>query len=470
MPPRHLHSGTYMDAVVEPLEGNKVKLTIRVDEQEFEKDIDAAFRKIAREVRIPGFRPGKAPRRILEARLGKETGRSEALREALPGYYVEALRQHEVDAVAPPEIDITAGQDAGPVSFDAVVEVRPQLHLAGYGGLRVEVPNPEVTDAEIDAQVDRLRSNFGELVEVSRPARKGDHLTIDLHGARLGEPVPGLTTDDFLYELGSATVLPELDVKLDGARVGDILAFDVDVPGDGPANLRVLVKDVKEKILPEVTDDWAGEASEFDTVEELRADISKRVGQMKRVQAAMALRSAAVDALVELVDSDPPASLVDSEVEHRVNDLARRLQAQGATIQAYLEATGQTPEQLVEGLRAASVPSVKADLALRAVADSEGIEPSAEDIDAEIERLAESVSMKPAELRRNLERADQMPAVRSDWKKNRALDWLLEHVEIVDAEGQPVDRALLEPDLGEAPPEEDTTTEAPEPQEENAEP
>ena len=470
MPPRHLHLGTYMDAVVEPLEGNKVKLTIRVDEQEFEKDIDAAFRKIAREVRIPGFRPGKAPRRILETRLGKETGRSEALREALPGYYAEALRQHEVDAVAPPEIDITAGQDAGPVSFDAVVEVRPQLHLAGYGGLRVVVPNPEVTDAEIDAQVDRLRSNFGELVEVSRPARKGDHLTIDLHGSRLGAPVPGLTTDDFLYELGSASVLPELDEKLEGARLGDILAFDVDVPGDGPANLRVLVKDVKEKILPEVTDDWAGEASEFDTVEELRADISKRVGQMKRVQAALALRSATVDALVELVDSDPPASLVDAEVEHRVNDLARRLQAQGATIQAYLEATGQTPEQLVEGLRAASVPSVKADLALRAVADAEGIEASPEDIDAEIGRLAESVEMKPAELRRNLERADQMPAVRSDWKKNRALDWLLEHVEIVDAEGQPVDRALLEPDLGEAPPEEDTTSEAPDLQEENAEP
>src|SRR5215472_16318331 len=137
-----------MKAVVEPLEGNKVKLSIEVDEQEFEKAVDAAFRKIAREVRVPGFRPGKAPRRLLEARLGKETGRSEALRDALPDYYSRALRDHEVDALAPPEIDITAGRESGPVAFDAVVEVRPQLHLAGYDGLRVVIPNPAISDEE----------------------------------------------------------------------------------------------------------------------------------------------------------------------------------------------------------------------------------------------------------------------------------------------------------------------------------
>src|SRR6516164_4819475 len=137
-----------MKAVVEPLEGNKVKLSIEVDEQEFEKAVDAAYRKIAREVRIPGFRPGKAPRRILEARLGKESGRSEALRDALPDYYSQALRDHDVDAIAPPEIDITAGQESGPLTFDAVVEVRPQLHLPGYSGLRVEVPDPRVTEDE----------------------------------------------------------------------------------------------------------------------------------------------------------------------------------------------------------------------------------------------------------------------------------------------------------------------------------
>src|SRR5579872_6506609 len=228
-----------MKAVVEPLEGNKVKLSVEVDEAEFEKAIDAAFRKIAREVRVPGFRPGKAPRRILEARLGKEAGRAEALRDALPGYYSQALREHEVDAIAPPEIDITAGEESGSVAFDAVVEVRPQLKLAGYQGLRVEIPSPAVTGEEVDAQIDRLRANFGELKSVDRPARDGDHLTIDLKGARDGEEVAGLTTDDFLYELGSATVIPELDDQLQGAKVGDILSFEADL--GGKVDFKVLV-------------------------------------------------------------------------------------------------------------------------------------------------------------------------------------------------------------------------------------
>jgi trigger factor len=436
-----------MKAVVEPLEGNKVKLTIQVEEQEFEKDIDAAFRKIAREVRIPGFRPGKAPRRILEARLGKETGRSEALRDALPDYYSRAVRDNDVDVVAPPEIDITAGEESGPVEFDAVVEVRPQLHLAGYGGLRVVVPSPVVTEEDIDAQVDRLRGNFGELTTVNRPAIDGDFLTIDLHGTRHGEPVPGLTTDDFLYEVGSGTVLTELDEQLRGSKVGDILAFDAEIPGEDPVNLRVLVKESKVKKLPEVTDEWASEASEFDTVDELRADVEKRIGLVKRVQSTLALRNAAIDALVELVDMDPPASLIDTEVERRVRDLNQRLEGQGATIAEYLQASGQTPEQFVSFLREGAVPAVKADLALRAVAEGESLEPTDQDIDDEIERLAASYKVKSKDLRRSLERADQMPAVRSDWKKSKALEWLVEHVEIVDVDGQPIDRALLEPDL-----------------------
>ncbi|HET9075699.1 MAG TPA: trigger factor [Acidimicrobiales bacterium] len=435
-----------MKAVVEPLEGNKVKLSIEVDEQEFEKDIDAAFRKIAREVRIPGFRPGKAPRRILEARLGKETGRTEALRDALPSYYSQAVRQHEVDVVAPPEIDIKAGEESGPVTFDAVVEIRPHIQLPGYSGLRVEIPSPTATDEDVDAQIDRLRGNFGELVEVDRPARNGDFLTIDLSGTRDGEPVAGLDMDDFSYELGSGSVLPELDEQLDGAKVGDILSFDAEIPGQDTVTLKVLVKDVKEKKLPDLTDDWAAEASEFDTVEELRADVAKRMAMVKRMQASMALRNATVEALIELVEDDPPASLVDAEVERQVHEMGHRLERQGATINDYLEATGQSGPELVEVLRQQAVPSVKADLALRAVAEAEGIEPTDEDMDAEIERMAAAYEMKPAQVRRNLERADQMPAVRSDWRKSRALEWLLEHVEIVDPEGQPIDRALLEPD------------------------
>ena len=440
-----------MKAVVEPLEGNKVKLSIDVDEQEFEKDIDAAFRKIAREVRVPGFRPGKAPRRILEARFGKETGRTEALRDALPGYYSQAVREHEVDAVAAPELDITAGEESGPVSFDAVVEIRPEIPVAGYEGLKVTVPNPVATDAEIDAQIDRLRGNFGELVEVARPAKTGDYATLNLSGTRNGEPVAQLDLEDFSYEVGSDSLIPGLDPVLEGAKVGDILDFDTDL-GEGPVKARVLLKEVKEKKLPDLTDEWASEASEFDTVEELRTDVGRRTGLIKRVQSTLALRSAVVEALVELVPEDPPASLIDAEVERQLHDLQHRLEAQRATISDYLQASGQSAEELVGILRQQAAPAVKADLALRAVAREEGFEPTEADIDAEIDRLAAVYHVKPAEARRNLERADQMLAVRSDWKKSHALDWLLEHVEIVDEEGNPVDRALLEPEAQPASP------------------
>src|SRR2546430_15827531 len=160
-----------MKAIVEPLEGNKVKLSVEVDEQEFERALDQAFRKIAREVRVPGFRPGKAPRRILEARLGKDAARQEALREALPDYYAQALKDNAVDAIAPPEIDITSGEESGPIAFDAVGEVRPRLHVPGYGGLRVTVPNPNPTDEEIPGQIDRLAKPGAALHELQRPAQ-----------------------------------------------------------------------------------------------------------------------------------------------------------------------------------------------------------------------------------------------------------------------------------------------------------
>src|SRR5688572_22186150 len=192
-----------MKTSVEPLEGNKVKLSVEVEEQEFESRIDATMRRIAREVRIPGFRPGKAPRRLLEARMGKASVRQEAMRDALPELYAQAIRENEIDAIAAPEIDITSGGDEGPIQFDAVVEVRPLLQLAGYQGLRVTVPRPGVTDDDLQRQIDRLRQPFGELRAVTRPAQDADHVTIDIAALKDGEPVDSLTATDFLYEVGS---------------------------------------------------------------------------------------------------------------------------------------------------------------------------------------------------------------------------------------------------------------------------
>ncbi len=437
-----------MKTSVEPLEGNKVKLSVEVDEVEFDEALDLAFRRIAQEVRIPGFRPGKAPRKILEARVGVEAARQEALRESLPHYYAKAVGEHEVDVIAPPEIDITSGEADGPVVFDAVVEVRPKITVPGYGGLRVEVPSPEADDAAVDAQIERLRAQSGELVSVEREARDGDHVSIDVAGSVDGEPVEGLTADDYLYELGSDAVVPELDEHLRGGKAGDTLVFDAAHPDpeeEATIAFRVLVKDVKEQVLPDVDDAWANEASEFETVAALRDDLSTRLGAIRRVQTQMALRDGVIASLVALVDDEAPESLVEAEVERRANDLQHRLSHQGASIQQYLEATGTTGEALIAQLREQAVDSVKADLALRAVVDAEHIDVDDDELDAEIARIAERVGEPVSTVRSQLERAEQLPAVRSDIKKGKALEWLVEHAEVVDEDGKPVDRALLEP-------------------------
>jgi trigger factor len=433
-------------AVVEPLEGNKVKLSVEVDEGEFEKDIDAAFRRIAKEVRLPGFRPGKAPRRILEAKLGKDVGREEALREALPTYYSQAVREHEVDVIAAPEIDITSGKDDGPVVFDAVVEVRPSVSVPGYANLRVEIPKPEATEEEIDAQVERLRQQYGELTVVDRPAIDADHVTITINGSRDGEAIAGLQADDYLYEVGSGGIADELDENLRGAKVGDILSFEAQPadPDEALVQFRVIVKDIKQKVLPEVTDEWANDVSEFETVDELRADIADRITKVRKIQAQIAVRERTAMALVELIDDELPEALVMDELQQRLQDFALRLNAQGVSPEQYFEATGQTQAALVDELRELAVQGVRADLGLRAVADAESVEADDADVDEEIERLAERLNEKPAKVRQQFERAGQIPAVRSDIRKRKALDWLVEHVELVDEQGEPIERAALE--------------------------
>lgn len=437
-----------MKTSVEALEGNKVKLTVSVAEDEFEPQIDEAFKRLAREVRIPGFRPGKAPRKVLEARLGSGVAREEALREAIPDYYQRALGDHDVDAIAAPDIDITGGQDGGDVEFDAVVEIRPQITIAGYESLRVTLPSPRVDDEEVDAQVDRLRANFATLETVERPAQEGDHVRIDIQGSQAGEPLDGLTADDYLYEIGAGALpIPEIDAQLLGKKPGDILDFDAAHPDpdeDDDLHFRILVKEVQAKVLPEADDAWAAESSEFDTIAELRDDLAKRASTVRIIQAQMALRDRTAEALAELVDDELPEALVAGEVQNRINDIAMRLQAQGATIDDYLAATGQTQEELLAEARQAAETAARVDLALRAVADAEGIEVEPDELAAEYEQLAERLEVPVAQVREQLERGGQVPALRSDLKKRKALEWVVDRVEIVDDDGEVIDRAELE--------------------------
>jgi trigger factor len=432
-----------MQSSAQVLEGNKVKLTVEIDEEELKQAEDETLRRLTREARVPGFRPGKVPRRLLEARLGPKAIRAEVLRDALPRYYADAVEASELDVIASPEIDITAGEEGGPLTFDAVVEVRPQVSVAGYDGLVVTVTRPEASDEEVDAQVDRLREQFATLRAVERPARPGDLVTLDIHGTRDGEPAEGLSADDLVYEVGTGGIVAGVDDRLVGAKVGDVLELDAeDVPG-GPAHLRILVKQVREKVLPVADDAFAAEASEFDTLAELRRDLAERIVSVRRAAAALELRERAIEALVALVDEEPPASLVDAQAEQLLDDLSHRLARQKVPFEAYLAARGETVDGLMAELREQAARQVKADLALRAVAAAEGIEVDEGELDEEIVRLAQQARQTPAQVRRALEQGGRLEGLRSQLKIAKAARWVVDHVAIVDDEGRPMDRAEL---------------------------
>jgi trigger factor len=438
-----------MRATTEPLEGNLVRLSVEIDEPEFDRALVGVVKTLASQVRVPGFRPGKVPRKVLEARMGGAGAlRAEALRESLPDFYARAVVDSEIDPIASPEIDITAGEESGGVSFDAVVQVRPVVSIPGYDGLQVTLPGLRVSDEDIDGQVNRLRENDAELESVGRPAADGDLVSIDLHGSDgSGAEVVGI--DDYLYEVGSGTITPELDVELRGAKTGDILAFTSPAPGneDEIISFRVLVKDVKVKKLPEPTDEWAAESSEFATVAELRADISDRMARVKLVQSQMALREKTVEAVAGLVDDgDVPEVLVDSEVNERLHDLQHRLEAQKLGLGEYLQATGRTPDDLLAAVRVDAQRAVKADLALRALAEAEDLTVSDDELDSEIATMAQRMETSPAALRRQLDTAGRTGAVRSELRKGKALQWLLDHVELFDEEGNPMSRDDLKID------------------------
>jgi trigger factor len=434
-------------STVEVLEDNKVKVSVEVDEVEFESEVDAAFKRIAKEVRLPGFRPGKAPRRILEAKFGSGLGREEALRESLPAYYTRAVIEHEVDVIAPPDIEITDGRDAGAVVFDAVVEVRPAIDVEGYGGLRIEVPSPTPGDDEIQAQLDRLRNQFAELAAVERAAVDGDNVTIDIEGSLDDEPIPGLTAQDYLYEVGSGAVVAEIDENLRGASAGDVLEFAAPHPDpdeERELQFRVEVKEVKEKVLPEVDDDFAKQSSEFATADELRGDIVKRLTSMRRAQARFAIRQKTQEALADLVTDDVPEAMVSSEMQSRVEDLAARLQQQGIGLEQYFAMSGRSPEEITGELRDGAAEAVKIDLALRAVAVAEGIDVTDEELEEELATFAAQVGQDVDSVRTRFRDGGQLAGIRSGMQKGKALDWLLDHVEIVDENGTVLDRAEIE--------------------------
>ena len=451
-----------MKTSFEALDGNKVKLSVEVDEVDFARDIDAAFGKIAREVRLPGFRAGKAPRKVLEARIGVAAAREQAIRDGVPNYLARAVREHNVDIVATPDIQITGGESEGPVKFDATCEIRPVITVPGYAGLRVEVPAIDVTDAEIDEVVATEMRRLGTLTTVDRAARSGDFVVVDLVGTRDGEPVAGLAVDDWSYEIGKKWVAPSFDDNLIGKSAGASITF-TDTPSgtSEPADFDVKLTAVQELVLADLADAWVSENIEgHDTVTSWRDSIRTRLSDGRLNQVRNSVVEKVTDALAALVEIDAPESMVAADLNRRVQNTIRQFQMQGINIDQWLQATGQDANSFVEGLRPQSVKAVKVDLALRAVVSVEGLQATDDDVDREFETMAARSNdaeirqaqaapggknkkirlVSPEQVRAAYEANDALVDLAAEIGKSKALDWLVHRVEYVDPSGKVLDR------------------------------
>lgn len=431
-----------MKSTIEPVEGNKVKLSVTVDEAEFEPAIDQAWKSIAREVRIPGFRPGKVPRKVLESRVEPGYARAEAMNHSLPEFYLDAVLEHDVDVIAQPSIDVTSGEDEGPISFDATVEVRPEITVAGYANLTLVIPSPHPTDDVIGEQITRFLNQYSELAEVERPAATGDVITIDIEGQQDGEAVDGLCADDYSYEVGSASIVPELDDQVRGLKAGDSVSFDAPHPQEDEPEIHfeISIKAVQEKVLPELTDEWVAEATDFESVADFRDDIVGRLTESHRARASTAVQNEIGEKLAELVAEDIPEVLVGAEMRSRIEGLVGRLSEQGISLEQYLQFTGTEAETFTADLRRDAETASKVDLALRSIVRLESLTPSDDDVDAEIAHVAMHMEVDPATAREQLESGGQISAIRSDLGRRNALRWLIENAEINDESGQPVNR------------------------------
>ncbi len=434
-----------MRATATALENHRVELTVEVDEAEMESALDQAARSLAGRVAIKGFRKGKVPRNVLVAHLGGPAAlRSEAVRESLPDFYARAVADTLIDPIAQPEITITAGEEEGPLAFRAEVEVRPEIDLVGYGDLRVTIPSPQVSDAEIEAQVDRLRETDAVLKDVDRPIVTGDLVVMDLKVEQIATEAEPLELADYMYTVGSGALTEGVDELILGLKAGETLQVNGSMDRGVVATFTMELKQVKERELPELTDEWVSENSEWASVEEMRDALLARMRAMRIAEAQMAQRDAVLVALGDLVSPEVvPEALINSETEERLHDLGHRLGEQNLTLETFLSITNQTAEDLIDTLRRDAERAVRIDLALRALARVEGLEASEEEIEAELTRTAESMGVASERLRENLRDTGRVVAFSAEVAKLKASRWLNENVTYVDPQGVVIDRALL---------------------------
>ena len=435
-----------MQTTIESTDKHTVKLTVEVPADEYAKEMDQTYRSISNQVKIPGFRKGKVPKKIIDAQIGRDAVRDEFLQAAVPDYYRQAVSEHDLAPITDPDIDLDDFADDAPLKFTAVVEVRPRLDFTeqDYIGLKIERPSTRVAESDIDSWVDRLRERFAELEPAERPVQDGDFVTIDLKATGpLGQEIDGLSRTDYLYFVGSGEFGPALDAEMPGTKAGGILKVTEEMgegAGEGlsgqAAEMTVLVKDVKARVLPDADDDLAKTASEFDTLAELREDLRQRLGETKEREAKAELRDRALQALMDSVEVDLPGSLVDDETEHRVTHAKQRAEQNGLTIEQVLEAEGWDEARLRQDSRDHAVRAITSDLVLEGVARAADIQVDADELGKEIGVLAQAYDRDPKELATQLDRTGQIVTLAGDIIRGKALDLLVDRADITDTDSE----------------------------------
>ena len=440
-----------MHATTTTLENNHVKLVIEVDEPEMAEAIDAAAAKLSKQVSIKGFRKGKVPKNVLMAHLGGPSAlRNEAIRDSIPDFYAHAVSDTLIDPIAQPDINITAGEEEGVLVFEADVEVRPEVSIAGHGDLRVTIPSPVVTDDEVNAQIDRFRETDAVLNEVDRPIVTGDLVSMDVHVEQVASEEDPLDMTDFMYTVGSGTITEGVDELIVGMKAGEEMKVNGNVGQGAVATYELSLKKVQERELPELNDEWVQENTEWQSADEMRDTIFAQMRRMRVGEAQRTQRDSVLVALSDLVSADVvPDALVQDETNERLHDLGHRLEQQKLNLETFLQVTNQSSDQLLETLRADAVRAVRIDLALRALVREENLEPTDEEVDEELATTAEAMKVSADRLRTNLRDTGRVVTFRAEVAKMKASRWLTDHVTYVDPEGIEIDPNLLKADESE---------------------
>ena len=400
-----------MSVQVEKLEKNMAKLTIEVSAAEFEKALEDAFLKNKNKISVPGFRKGKVPRQMVEKMYGPEIFYEDAANALIPDAYSKALDECEEDIVSSPEIDVTQIGKGKPFIFTATVALKPEVKLGKYKGVKVESTEVTVTDEEVDAKIEKERENNARTIEVTdRPVKDGDMIVLDFEGFVDGVAFDGGKGENYPLTIGSGAFIPGFEEQLVGAEIGKEVEVNVTFPENYQAEelkgkaavFKCTIKEIREKELPALDDEFASEVSEFDTLEEYRKDVRETLFIEKEKAAREAKEAAVIDAIIADSDMDIPEAMVTTQQKQMIDEFAQRIQMQGLTMEQYLQFTGASLDKMMEQVKPQAETRIKSRLVLEAVAAKEGIEATEEDYEEEIKTMAEVYQMEPDKIKEML--------------------------------------------------------------------